>query len=224
MLNLADMSLPTQSNGKVDFLDLSVMKQKAVRRALEKFQLKYVKEVKEFTPDKHNFVLDKTYFEGQTVESFWVVGKNIIEGKPRAFMIQSLDGEYGKGKNIMRVWRAIGCSTKITSSAIHTVLSECGLINDTTVELNFNLELNITNLANCRVFEILSVSEEVEVASIDIVEEEVVANEVEDVTAEEVTNREVEAAYAQEQAEIAIEIAEYTGNSQGVGQGVEVLA
>ncbi len=172
MLNLADMSVPTQSNGKVDFLDLSVVKQKAIKKALEKFQLKYVKEVKDNTPDKHNFVLDNSYFAPQTIESFWVVGKYLIDGEPKAFMIQSLDGKYGIGKNIMRVWRGIGCSKKITSSAIHTVLKVCNLLNDSDSVMNFNLKVVNTTLENCNVFQIENVVAMVETEIEDVVTDE----------------------------------------------------
>jgi hypothetical protein len=183
MLNLSDMSTPTQSNGaKIDFISLSTVKVRAERKKVEAFDLKYACEFKSNTQAalerKHNFILDKKYLKDQTEKSFCLVGANEVNGELKAFLVQSMDGSYGAGKNIMRVWKGENASTKITSSAIYAVLEKCGLLTDQTQTIKLSLVPVSTNLENCNVFEITP--------EIVVVEDTVTSGEVEEeVVAEE---------------------------------------
>jgi hypothetical protein len=161
MLNLSNMSTPTQSNGsKIDFVSLSAVKVKAERKKADTFDFKYVCEFKTNNQAalerKHNFILDKKYLSTQTENSFCLVGANDVNGVLKAFLVQSLDGAYGAGKNIMRVWKGTGSSSKITSSAIYAVLEKCELITPETHTAKYSLVPVVTNLENCNVFEIVS--------------------------------------------------------------------
>lgn len=191
MLDLTSMSTPTQSNGKIEFIDLSAVKVRAERKKVEIFDLKYVCEFKQNVQAnlerKHNFVLDKKYLSTQTKDAFWTIGVN--SGK--AYIIQSLDGAYMTGKMIMRVWKGENPSTKIISEAAYTALEQCGLVDNTTQNCTFDLVAIDTNLTNCNVYEILvakPVAEEAAVVNADVISQDNSAGtEVESSTDEEAT-------------------------------------
>jgi hypothetical protein len=176
MLDLTNMSVATQSNGKVTFIDLSASKVRAERKKAEIFQMKYVCEIKPNTKaeleKKHNIIIDKSFLADQTKDSFWTIGKNVIGGVSKAFAIQSLDGLYGAGKMIAKVWKGENPSTKITSEAAHSVLLDCGLVDNNTAICTLELIKMTTNLSNCVVYEIVASTEpEIEVEATVTVEE-----------------------------------------------------
>ena len=182
MLNLSELITPTQSNGKVEFINLSAVKPKLERKKKDSYDLMYNCEInKNNGKKKHHFTIDKAYLTNHKEQSFCLVGAIEIEGELNAYLIQSLDGNYGLSKNIMRVWKGVKPFTKITSEAIFTILEKCNVLADNAISANFKLTEVAADLEGCIVYEItpnnISTNVEAPVAE-ETVFQEVIAEEV----------------------------------------------
>ena len=131
---LDTLIVPTQSNGKISFVD-KINNLRKSRTQSYKYGLRYMAQVEpESLSVKHTFLLPKRYMETNNVNSFWTIAKNSSTNE--VYLIQSLDGLH---KTYVKLWQGVTTNRSRISEALFKLLESVGMLNTNDEIVDFEL-------------------------------------------------------------------------------------